>query len=397
MFMPVGDSPNPPGRPWVTYALIAINVAVYLLMFPLSVQRASPDDPAFLEYLRTIAQERRLHRTQVQALALQTSRYDVAVFEHGFKPAAPSFLDILTAMFLHGGLMHLLGNMLFLWIYGDNVEHRLGRVGFLLAYLGTGAAAAAGDGLLRIGSAVPSVGASGAISGVLGFYFLWFPRNRVRVWVFLFPFFARIIELSARFVLGVYIVWFNLMPLFLTGGEGGVSYGAHIGGFVAGVVLAFVLDRLSMARPERDVRHRPPEPAPAGGAVEGFRHALERGRWDLAAEWYFSAPHSLTRDAIGPEEKTHLGEELAAQGHPKAALAAFQRALADHPRSPKRAAAHLGAARVLMGPLGNPTSAYQHLYAALEADPSREEEALARALLTELSRLVRTVPKRLPR
>jgi membrane associated rhomboid family serine protease len=381
----------------VTYALIAINVAVYALMFPLSFQIASPDDPALQEYLQAIAQEHRLHLGQVQALARQTSRYEVAVFVHGFKPDAPSPLSILTAMFLHGGLMHLLGNMLFLWIYGDNVEHRLGRFGFLLAYLGTGAAAAVGDGLLRMGSGIPSVGASGAISGVLGFYFLWFPHNRVRVWVFFFPFIARIIELSARFVLGIYILWGNLLPLFLTGGAGGVSYGAHIGGFIAGAAVAFVVDRLSTARPEPEVRHRPAEPAPAGGPVQGFRHALDQGRWDLTAEWYFSAPHSVTRDTISPREKTHLGQWLAAHGRPKAALAAFQRALADHPQSPLRVAAHLGAARVLMGSLGNPTGAYQHLYAALEADPNRDEEALARALLAELSRLVRTVPRKLPR
>lgn len=395
MFIPIGDSPNPPGTPWVTYSLIVVNVAIYVLLLPLSFQSADLSDPALLDYVQTLVNERGLTRGLIPEVARQISAYDLVVYRHGFRPVSPSLFDVLTSMFLHGGLMHLLGNMLFLWIYGDNVEHRLGRLRYLLIYLGTGAAACAGDALLRMGSGIPSVGASGAISGVLGLYFIWFPRNRVRMWVFLFPIFARVIELPARWVLGFYILIDNLLPVFLSPEGGGVSHGAHIGGFVTGAALAFGLDRVTIARPERDVRHRPAgaEKLGASGVVRAIRQALEEGRWEVAAEWYFNVPHAHTRTALGAWEKIHLGGELERHEHPRAALAAYQRALADHPTGPGRAAAHLGAARVMMGPLGNPTGAYQHLYAALEEDPSPDEVTMTRSLLTDLAKMVKTVPR----
>ncbi|MGD8377644.1 MAG: rhomboid family intramembrane serine protease [Acidobacteriota bacterium] len=393
MFLPIGDSPNPKGTPWVTYALIGINVAVYLLLLPLAGQPADPADPAFRDYLQSIASERHLARPQIAALAGQLSRYDLLVFEYGFKPARPSAVDVITSMFLHGGMLHLLGNMLFLWIYGDNVEHRLGRMGYLGAYLGTGAVACLGDGLLRMGSSMPSVGASGAISGILGLYFLWFPRNRVRVWIFLFPFIAQVIELPARLVLGLFVVVDNLLPLLLAGASGGVAHGAHLGGFLAGLALASLLPRRFGARPERDPR----QPASgAAGPSRAFRELVASGRHAEAAEWFFGTPAAVTRQSVAPADKVRLGRALAAGGHPRAALAAFQRALADHPRGPGRVAAHLGAAQVLMGPLRNPTGAYQHLYGALEEGPDPEERARARGLLQELSRMLRTVPRDLP-
>jgi rhomboid family protein len=399
VFLPVGDSPNPPGTPWVTYLLIAVNVVVYLGLLPLAGQGANPGDPALLEYLTVLVEERGVSIGQARQLAGQISRHDLIIYQYGFKPAQPSVVDVFTAMFLHGGLLHLLGNMLFLWIYGDNVEHRLGKLGYLIAYLATGMAASGGDAILRLDSAIPSVGASGAISGVLGLYFLWFPRNRVRVWVFLFPLFANVIEMPARIVLGIYLIFDNIVPLLFTAGRGGVSHGAHIGGFLAGWVLAFGWDRLALARPERDLRRRPatePPPSTAQDPAESFQTRLCSGRWEEAAEWFFATPHSVTRRGLGPEEKIQLGEVLAREDHPHAALAAFQRALADHPVGLGRVRAHLGAARVLMDALGNATAAYQHLYSALEEDPSQEEEAEARALLEELSRRVRHLPTDLP-
>ncbi len=194
MILPIGDSPNPRSTPWINWALIAANVIVYLLLVPLSTQHPSLDDPTFLEYLHAVART----PEEARVIAAHTTAYDLFIFEHGFRPAHPHALDLLKSMFLHGGLAHLAGNMLFLWIFGNNVEHRLGKLGYLAAYLGTGAAATLGDFVLRAGSEVPSVGASGAISGVLGFYFVWFPQNRVHVWVFLFPFLMDVIELPAR-------------------------------------------------------------------------------------------------------------------------------------------------------------------------------------------------------
>jgi membrane associated rhomboid family serine protease len=243
MFLPIGDSPNPPGRPWVTWLLIAANIAVYVWLLPLSFEIPDPHDPAVRAYLQAIASERDVSRLDLQTIARHLSVYDVFVFRHAYRPASPSLAGIFASMFLHGGLMHLAGNMLFLWIYGDNVEHRLGRVLYLLAYLGTGLCAGLGDALIRMGSALPAVGASGAISGILGFYFVWFPYNRVRMWVFLFPIFVNVVELPARLVLGCYLLFDNVLPLLFTHGAGGVANGAHIGGFVAGAALAFLGSR----------------------------------------------------------------------------------------------------------------------------------------------------------
>lgn len=349
MFLPIGDSPNPPGTPWVNYVLIAVNILVFLILLPLAGQQADLSDPALVEYVNLMGDEQGLSLRARYAMAEQVSKYDLVVFRHGFRPAAPSVVDIFTAMFLHGGWMHLLGNMLFLWIYGDNVEYRLGKLGYLVAYLGTGVAATLGDGLLRMGSVVPSVGASGAISGVLGLYFLWFPRNRVRVWIFLFPFFARVVELPARLVLGFYLIFDNLLPVLLTVGSGGVARGAHIGGFAAGWVLAFGLNRRLASSSKPDPR----------------------------------------RTEVNALDGMVLAEQLEVGGEPRAALAAYQRMLTELPNGPGRARAHLGAARVLMEALENPTAAYQHLYSALEENPTQDEAAMARAMLGRLGRGVR--------
>jgi hypothetical protein len=133
---------------------------------------------------------------------------------------------------------------------------------------------------------------------------------------------------------------------------------------------------------------------PSTGAA-GLREALDRGRWQEAAEAFFNAPRARTR-GIGPWEKIRLGDALRLHGHPSPALSAYQSALVDHPSGPGRAAAHLGAARVLMESLDNPTAAYQHLYGALEERPDPQEEAEARALLDRLRGIVRHVPRRQP-
>ena len=406
MFFPIGDSPNPPGRPLVNWTIILLNVAVYVWLLPLTFRPADPGDPAFSAYLQAIADERGLAMEEVRQVAHGLSEYDLVVFRHGFHPAAPTIAGLLTSMFLHGGLMHLLGNMLFLWIYGDNVEYRMGRALYLGAYLGTGAVAGFGDALIRMGSNLPAVGASGAISGVLGLYFVWFPHNRVRTWVFLFPLFVNVIELPARLVLGAFVVIDNLLPMVL-GAEGGVSHGAHIGGFVAGAALALATRRLSLRgaftagrRAEEGDAEAPPAvrepsritPLPASGIGD----LLSAGRWEEAARTFFSAPSSRTRTAVAPWEKIRLGDVLHEHGHARHALAAYQRALVDHPSGPGRAAAHLGAARVLMDALDNPTGAYQHLYGALEERPDPAEEEEARALLARLRGLMRHVPHRGP-
>ena len=222
MFIPIGDTPNPRNyTPWVTYALILANVAVYLFIsLPLSGRSPDPNDPLLQEYLRFLAPSLPPGTSLRQVLA-QLSAYDLFTFAHGYKPGAPETGDLLFSLFLHGGFFHLAGNMLFLWIFGDNVEHRLGRAGFLLVYLASGVVATLAFAALAGDSLRPLVGASGAISGVLGLYFLLFPRNQVRVLIFLF-FIFDIWLLPARWVLGFYVIVDNLLPLLL-GSESSVA------------------------------------------------------------------------------------------------------------------------------------------------------------------------------
>lgn len=237
MFIPVGDYPNPRGVPVMTILLIAANVAVYVLVsLPLSATPVSLNDPRLLEYLDLVARAMP-GGASLEALVRHTSAYDLVVFEYGFRPDQPSLVSLFTSMFLHGGFLHLAGNMLFLWIYGDNVEHRLGAVAFLFWYLVTGVAATLTHALIAPGPPLPLVGASGAISGVLGFYFLLFPSHFVRVLLVLFPFYVGTVMIPARIVLGLYLVVDNLLPLILAP-VGPVAHSAHIGGFVAGLAVA---------------------------------------------------------------------------------------------------------------------------------------------------------------
>jgi membrane associated rhomboid family serine protease len=256
MIFPIRDTPHPrAGVPVVTVCLIAINVVVYVFYtLPLS---AEPPvrGPELAEYVAVMS--RALSgRADVGALLSHVSAYDLFLFRHGFRPAAPSLPDLVYAMFLHAGFFHLAGNMLFLWIYGDNVEYALGGLRYLAAYLGTGIAATLFHFLSSPSSPVPMVGASGAISGILGFYFVFFPRNRVHLLWLLPPFLMQVIEVPARLVLGLYLVVDNLLPYLLAGSDLGVSHGAHIGGFAAGLGVAWVMSRRAARRwEERHIGH----------------------------------------------------------------------------------------------------------------------------------------------
>lgn len=241
MFLPIGDTPNSQSPAVVTWLLIAANVAVFAFV-TLPFLQLPPDlrDPLWLDYLRALG----AHNPQEAHLALEhASAYDLVVFRYGFRPSDPELLSLFSAMFLHGGWLHLFGNMLFLWIFGDNVEHRLGHFTFLCAYLGTGIAATLFFMLFVPGSPIPLVGASGAISGVLGFYYCWFKYNRIKTFVFLFPFILGTYLIPARLVLGFYLLVDNLLPFLVNGAGGsGVAHGAHIGGFLAGLAAGRFLD-----------------------------------------------------------------------------------------------------------------------------------------------------------
>ncbi len=161
----------------------------------------------------------------------------------------PIYLTIFSAMFMHGGFMHLFGNLLYLWIFGDNVEQRFGSIPFLLFYLVSGLVATVAQIMLDPSGVVPNLGASGAISGVMGAYLVLFPRNRVHALLFWF-----VVSIPAVFAIGMWIVmqfvggWGSLFSPGET--AGGVAYAAHIGGFGAGVVRAFVMRMLIKEEPQ---------------------------------------------------------------------------------------------------------------------------------------------------
>jgi len=192
---------------------------------------------------------------------------NAAMFSFGVTPATllgpaqlpaelyriPPWSTVLTSMFLHGGWMHLIGNMLYLWIFGNNVEDAMGHGRFVVFYVLCGVAAALAQAIPDPQSAVPMIGASGAISGVLGAYLLLFPRARVLVLVPL-GFFSRAIYLPALVVLGFWFVLQIVSSALTSSSEGGgVAWGAHIGGFVAGMVLIpfFKRSRFRLFAPSR--------------------------------------------------------------------------------------------------------------------------------------------------
>ena len=191
-------------------------------------------------------------------VSLGAPHFNRAIFSLGVIPAVlfghaqlapevamvPPAVTVVTSMFLHGGWLHLAGNMLYLWIFGDNIEDRMGHVRFPLFYLACGVAAVFAQALPAPAAQVPMVGASGAISGVLGAYLLLFPRARVLVLV-PFGFILQAIRLPAVWVLGLWFAIQLLSSVMTPAGEGGVAFRAHLGGFVAGLVLAplFLLGR----------------------------------------------------------------------------------------------------------------------------------------------------------
>lgn len=195
-----------------------------------------------------------------------------AVYSYGFIPAVllegaslppelavvPPLATLLTSMFLHGGLMHLAGNMLYLWVFGNNIEDNLGHARFLVFYLLCGIVAAFAQALPDPSSEIPMIGASGAISGVLGGYLILYPHARVHV---LIPFgFMFLHTIRAGWLLGFWFVFQLLSGLFSNAAEGGVAFWAHVGGFVAGMALILVMrDR------RRPIWRSRPNPSPSRG------------------------------------------------------------------------------------------------------------------------------------
>jgi membrane associated rhomboid family serine protease len=385
LLLPLSDAPNPGGRPYVTYALIAANVLVYLLVsLPLGDSPPDTSSPVFDAYVQVV-RDQLPPGVPLRAALANMSAYDLYVFEHGYKPAAPRLSDLFYSLFLHGGFLHLFGNMLFLWIYGDNVEYRLGRLAYLLAYLATGVAATLFFALFASDSLVPLVGASGAISGVLGFYFVWFPRNTVRLFVFLFPFFMNVVAVPARLVLGVFLLIDNVLPfLFSSGGAGGVAHGAHIGGFAAGLAGAWLIDRRGVSSGRAGYAAAVDVGEPPASEVAA---AITDGNMPRAAAAYFALPADRSRNALRPDDSLALADWLAASGHSDAALVVYRRHLRDYPAHETSAAAHVGAGIVQLERLGQVAPAYQHFLDALDLNPDAKTAARARAALSQIAAL----------
>jgi membrane associated rhomboid family serine protease len=228
--LPLKDDVPSRSFPLVTVVLIACNVIVFLYQVSLEV---GPDGAA-----------RQAAAGVVFEFGAVPCRLTGACPGHDFP--AP-ILTVFTSMFLHGGLFHIGGNMLYLWIFGDNVEDTLGHLRFLLFYLLSGVGAAAAQTALNPESTVPMVGASGAISGVLAAYLFLFPHATVLTLI-TFGFFIRFVHVPAVIVLGFWIVVQFLNGLLSYGvatrggaESGGVAWFAHIGGFLSGVVLLFLL------------------------------------------------------------------------------------------------------------------------------------------------------------
>jgi membrane associated rhomboid family serine protease len=219
--IPIRDI-NPTARfPLVTLLLIAANIVVFIYQTALGARTGE----AF-----------------IASYAFIPSRLFSPGAAEGTIPAAAT---LFTSMFLHGGILHIAGNMLYLWIFGNNVEDAMSRIRFIIFYLLCGIAATFSHAITNTSSSVPMVGASGAISGVLGAYLLLYPRARVLTLV-MFGFYVRTVAVPAMIVLGFWFVLQFLSALVSPRGGGGVAWFAHVGGFIAGVVLVGLFKQRSV-------------------------------------------------------------------------------------------------------------------------------------------------------
>ncbi len=231
---PIGDDNSDRTiTPIVNYAFIGINILVFVLL-----QGIGGNDAfsyAFSLVPKEVTEGIDLTGIQVVRDTLgntgQVQHYDTPL---------PVYFNFLSSMFMHGGVMHIFGNMLFLWIFGDNLENLMGHIRFAAFYIVCGLAAALAQVFMDPDSVIPMLGASGAISGVLGGYVLLFPQRQVRAIIFNF-----LTTVPAFVAIGIWIVYQLILGYLTPAGTGGVAYAAHIGGFIAGVALVklFTLGR----------------------------------------------------------------------------------------------------------------------------------------------------------
>jgi membrane associated rhomboid family serine protease len=250
MLFPIGDDNSTRTiTPFVNYALIAVNILVFVFL-----QGLGSNDHFTYAY-STVPGEILTGRDIVTRPVVVENFTGQRLEQPGLQPTLiPVYLTLITSMFMHGGLAHIFGNMLFLWIFGDNIEDRLGHIRYLIFYLICGILAGLAHVFVTYTTAtdassllVPSLGASGAISGVLGGYLLLFPTNRVIVLLSWF-----VTPVPAFVAIGLWFVFQLISGLGMLGSgskAGGVAYGAHIGGFIAGLLLIKVFE---IGRPPPD-------------------------------------------------------------------------------------------------------------------------------------------------
>jgi membrane associated rhomboid family serine protease len=236
---PIKDNIPTENFPVVTVALIALNVIAYFFWQKGGITLGDPSSPHYFDNLVRYAEfPYEVTHPGQQCIPVSQDTFQCSAAYGARYDLPPTYLTVFTAMFMHGGLLHLGGNMLFLWIFGNNVEDSMGPVKFLVFYLLAGLAATAGQILVGADAKVPNLGASGAIAGVLAGYLVLFPRARVVTIIFI-VFFFTIVELPALFFLGFWFlqqVLFGYFDLNSGGVGGGVAYFAHIGGFVFGLL-----------------------------------------------------------------------------------------------------------------------------------------------------------------
>ena len=231
---PIGDD-NSDRKiiPFVNYAFIGINILVFLLL-----QQIGSND-AFSYAFSLVPKEIMTGIDITGVQVVRDSLGNTGQVQH-FETPLPVYFNFMSSMFMHGDIMHIFGNMLFLWIFGDNLENLLGHVRFAAFYIVCGIAAAVAQIVMDTDSIIPMLGASGAISGVLGGYILLFPQRQVRALIFSF-----LTTVPAFVAIGIWIGYQLIVGYLTPPGTGGVAYAAHIGGFIAGVALikVFALGR----------------------------------------------------------------------------------------------------------------------------------------------------------
>ncbi len=232
---------NPSGTvPYVTVVLIVLNALAFVVELGQGEGLEGFIQGYGLTPSRVFGKEASQPPTRIRIAGPWLEREEALVV-----PSVPVWLTFLTCMFLHGGWMHLIGNMWYLWIFGDNVEDRLGHAKFLIFYLLCGLAASGLHVALNSDSTMPLVGARGAIAGVLGAYLLAFPYARISTLIFL-GFFMTVVQLPAFILLGFwFLIQFlsGMESMALTRSGGGVAFWAHVGGFVVGMALLFVFQK----------------------------------------------------------------------------------------------------------------------------------------------------------